>query len=163
MILRVFFFLITFQVCSQSFQDIRLEFPFIEGKDRVESYISILESDDEVLVQGYLAVMYFFYSKESLNPFVKLKYFNKGKELLDDCIFRKSRSVELRYLRFGIQTQVPSFLGYNNRIESDFEYIVENIEEEDLSLRIKKKIIDDLILIPDLEPSKVEQLKQIKL
>ena len=40
----------------------------------------------------------------------------KGKNHLKKCIKADNENIEIRYLRFTIQTNVPAFLGYSNSI-----------------------------------------------
>ena len=68
---------------------------------------------------GYYAVSNMMLAKKYANPFVKLKYFNAGRELLDKAISKDSTNVELRFLRFAVQTEVPSLLFYFGEKEED--------------------------------------------
>ena len=61
------------------------------------------------------------------NPMEKLKYFRKGKQLLDESVKQQSANVEIRFLRFATQTKAPSFLGYTSNIDEDKIFILKNI------------------------------------
>ena len=61
------------------------------------------------------------------NPFSKLSYFNKGKKMLHRAIMADAQNIELRFIRFGVQTNVPSFLGYNNYVEKDKAYLKQSL------------------------------------
>ncbi len=77
------------------------------------------------------------------NPFSKLSYFNEGKKLLEQCITVDSANIEIRYLRFTIQTKAPSFLGYNSSIEKDKLFLrreISNVKD----LQLKQMIISFL-------------------
>jgi len=60
----------------------------------------------------------------SYNPVAKLKYFNEGKIYLEKAIAQASNNVELHFLRFTIQTNLPGFLGYKSNIEEDRSFIL---------------------------------------
>jgi hypothetical protein len=59
-----------------------------------------------------------------LNPFVKLASFNQGKNELESCILNAPEQAELRYLRFMIQSNAPTFLNYHGSIEKDKVFLL---------------------------------------
>lgn len=88
------------------------------------------------LFLGYKGMGYLLLAKHAFNPLDKWRNFRKGKALLESAIRSDNKSVELRYLRLTIQTNVPHFLNYNKNIESDRNYIINNITAIDnLNLR----------------------------
>jgi|SRR6185437_12220100 len=81
--------------------------------------LSIYNEKDNALYAGYKASAIMMMAKHVFNPFSKMAYFKKGKKILENAIKIDEKNVELRFLRFNIQTHIPSFLGYNNDIDSD--------------------------------------------
>jgi hypothetical protein len=65
-------------------------------------------------------------AKYAFNPFTKLEKFNKGKELLQKAISRDTLDLEMRYIRFSIQSNLPSFLDYHDELNMDKRFLVEN-------------------------------------
>ncbi|MDY0342542.1 MAG: hypothetical protein RBR28_03160 [Lentimicrobium sp.] len=61
------------------------------------------------------------------NPLEKIKYFRKGKNLLDESVKQSPNHIEIRFLRFATQTKAPSFLGYDNNLQEDKNLILKNI------------------------------------
>lgn len=61
------------------------------------------------------------------NPMEIIKYFRKGKTLLDETVKQQPDQMEIRFLRFATQTKAPSFLGYNSNISEDKNLILKNI------------------------------------
>ncbi|MBN1337704.1 MAG: hypothetical protein JXA03_00180 [Bacteroidales bacterium] len=66
-------------------------------------------------------------------PFTKLNYFNQGKSELEEAVLRAPDNVEIRFIRFAMQTNIPSLLGYDH-IEEDKKFIIKEIKK-DPSLR----------------------------
>ena len=94
-----------------------------------ETMLSILSSVDEKspLLLGYKASGTMMMANYVINPLSKLSYFNRGKRMLESAIAADTKSLELRFLRFMVQVNSPSFLGYVNSIESDKRYILDNM------------------------------------
>lgn len=79
------------------------------------------------LLFGYRAGGTMMMANYVFNPFSKLNYFNKGKKMLHRAITADRQNVELRFIRFGVQTNAPSFLGYNNYVERDKIFLTQSI------------------------------------
>jgi len=58
-------------------------------------------------------------AKYVLNPITKLSRFSKGKRAIEQAIAREPGNMEMRFIRFSLQTNLPGFLGYHGHIASD--------------------------------------------
>lgn len=90
--------------------------------------IESLKNIDETkspLLGGYKGCAAMIMAKHVFNPFMKLSYFNKGKRILEKAIETDKSNVELRYLRFTVQTNSPSFLGYKKDMPGDRAFLVQ--------------------------------------
>ncbi len=88
------------------------------------------------LLFGYKASGTMMMAKHVFNPFTKLSYFKKGKKMLEKAIAVDGKNVELRFLRFAAQTNIPSFLGYHDNIAIDKEFLLESLPQlTDITLR----------------------------
>ena len=85
--------------------------------------LSVYNENNNPLYAGYKASAIMMMAKHVFNPFSKMSYFKKGKKILEDAINADDKNVELRFLRFNVQTHMPSFLGYNNDIEMDKTFL----------------------------------------
>ncbi len=90
------------------------------------------------IFKGYLGCFYFIKSKFANNPIDRFFYFKKGRSILEAAISEDPESVELIFLRYSIQKNLPRFLLYNN-IEKDLIFVNENLPK--ISDQKKKKFI----------------------
>lgn len=124
--------------------------------------ITTLESYNEnnnVLWAGYKAYATIMLANHVFNPYSKLSNFNAGKKLLENCINADKGNVELRLLRFAIQTNAPSFLGYSNSINED-KLILINILGYIKENELKQQIISFLKTCEQLTPAEKLKLNQ---
>ncbi|MFN8712821.1 MAG: hypothetical protein ACK5Z2_08200 [Bacteroidota bacterium] len=77
---------------------------------------------------GYLGAAETIHAQFSYNPYTKLSRFNSGKEKLEAAIAKQPQSMELRYLRFTVQSGAPSFLGYNTQIAGDKKFLLDGLK-----------------------------------
>jgi hypothetical protein len=89
----------------------------------------------------------------------KLKLFNEGKEMLERSIVTDSSNIELRFLRFTIQTNAPKVLGYNKKIESDKNYIITHFDSVNKSA-LKNMMQDFLIQSAYLSENEKSKIKK---
>ena len=73
---------------------------------------------------GYKGSAIMMKAKYGFNPFSKLSNFISGKKMLEKSIAIDPSNAELRYLRFTIQNNAPSFLGYKSDITTDKNFLV---------------------------------------
>ena len=99
---------------------------------------------NEPVLMGYRASATMMMAKHVFNPVSKLSYFKKGRKMLETVIASNIYNIELRFLRFAIQTNVPSFLNYDSNIEEDKNFLL--VKTPGLSDVALKKMIYDYLL-----------------
>ena len=96
------------------------------------------------LFLGYRGGATMVMAKHVVNPFSKLSYFKKGKQMLESAIKADHTNVELRFLRYTIQTNVPGFLNYTSEKNLDRTFISQSLPK--LKDQELKKIISEFLL-----------------
>jgi hypothetical protein len=108
-------------------------------EEACQKLIHILQSYSEnsnPLYAGYKACATMMMANYVFSPFRKMSYFSKGKNLLEKSIKKQKENIELRFLRFAVQTSIPSFLRYESSIEQDKLLLINAISTlKDLQLK----------------------------
>lgn len=138
-------FLLSFTVCAQkpSLDEIRLLYQKAESsKDAAEELEERLEpyNEDAPVLLAYKASSMMFKAKHAINPFRKMRYFKKGKELFEQAVDADQGAVEIRFLRFAVQSTAPAFLGYKDHIGKDKAFLINELPE------IKDRNLKTLVL-----------------
>lgn len=113
-------------------------------KESCKNLILLLESYNEnnkPLLAGYKACAKIIMANYVINPISKYSNFSEGIKLLEKCIENQNENIELRFLRFTVQTKAPSFLGYVNSIQDDKLFLLNSISIIN-DLELKQFIID---------------------
>ena len=95
--------------------------------DQFGKKINELKHDQSILLKGYEGCYYFIKCKFTNNSMDKFFYFRKGKKILESSIKQKPDSIELRFLRYTIQKNLPRFLFYYNHMDKDLIFVINNI------------------------------------
>lgn len=112
--------------------------------EKFEKATSAAKGIDKALLQGYSGMAWMIKANHAFNPYNKLAYFFKGRDLLDAAITADPKNVELRFLRFCVQTNAPGFLAYSGMIKTDKEIILQNyglVTDSDLKKRIGEYLL----------------------
>lgn len=155
-------FVLVSYVSFASVGDVRSQFPNITSLQEINEHIDNLKAENSPDAKAYLAALYFLKSREVKFPLTKLKFFNKGKRLLDEQINRKPLNIEYRYLRLLFQHQIPSFLKYNQFIKSDFKVFKEEYKNSLINSTFKIKMVNNLMLSDKISTDNRELLIKIK-
>lgn len=135
------FYLIGFLLIQSSFgsaktpqiEDVRVLFHKAQSSQKVcTELIELLEpynDQNNALFLGYRASATMMMAKHLINPFSKLSYFKKGKLMLEKAIQFDQKNVELIFLRYTIQTNVPSFLNYSDNKENDRMFLLQSLSK----------------------------------
>lgn len=86
--------------------------------------LQIYNESNNTSLAAYRACATMIMAKYVTNPFNKLSKFNEGKNLLEKCIEKDNRNVEIRFLRFTVQCNAPKFIGYNTSITLDKNFLL---------------------------------------
>lgn len=117
------------------------------NRDDAEAFNTFLTASPNIhtsLLEGYRGMCYMIRANHSWNPYNKLSFFNKGKDLLDGSIQKAPQNMELRFLRFCVQTNAPGFLGYSGKIAEDKALILSlygTCEDADLKSRVRNYLM----------------------
>jgi hypothetical protein len=75
-------------------------------------------------------------AKYTLNPISKLEKFNRGKDLIKKAFSRDSLNLEMHFIRYSVQSNLPAFLGYRDELEEDKRVLLNNTKDsKDLELK----------------------------
>lgn len=114
--------------------------------------------DNNPVLAGYRACATMMMANYNFNPISKLSNFIKGRNLLEKSIEVQKQNVELRFLRFTIQTNIPSFLGYKSSIQEDKNILINSVAGLQ-DLQLKQWVTSYLKKSSYLTPAEKQNLK----
>ena len=101
-----------------------------EDKSLCNAMIEILStSTSKPVYVAYLGAYQTIWANHVLNPMTKLSTFNKGKRNIEKAISLDDKNIEIRVIRYSIQSNAPKFLGYHEQRNTDKKYIEKNRSE----------------------------------
>jgi len=159
--LIVFFLSFTLLATDSGLEEVRNQFPGITSDEQADDFIAILKNNNTAEAKGYTAAMNFMKSRYVKFPFTKLKYFKIGKRELDEVIANNPANIEMRFIRYLMQKEIPQFLGYHENINEDFNLILNGIESSDLAKSFKIKMVSNMLMVTNLTSKEKSELTKL--
>jgi hypothetical protein len=99
-------------------------------------------------------------AKYSFFPWNKLSHLNDGLQLLDDAVRLDSSSLEIRFLRFSVLSNIPSFLGYSAEADKEANVIYAMLKSSNYNedAELIKNAVQFLIASGRLDKNKEKDL-----
>ena len=94
--------------------------------EKLDQLTMMIDTNSDPVLIGYKGANEMLQAKYSWNPIAKWNRFNKGRTLLQLAIKRDNTNLETRFLRYSIQSNIPSFLDYHAQMATDKHYLILN-------------------------------------
>lgn len=125
------------------------------NKDSASKFLMVMENLDvktDPLLLCYKGMANLIQANHSFNPYSKLAFFIKGKDMLEKAIMTDPKNIEICFMRFCVQTNAPFFLGYSMNINSDKLIIIKGWGKL-LDLDLKEKIREYILTSSSFSPN----------
>jgi hypothetical protein len=116
--------------------------------DSLYNNLSLLSYKPPLIV-AYIGALDALKAKHAWNPYSKIKYLNQSEKVMQSAVIGDPHNIEIRFMRFSIQYNVPGFLGYGKNLTDDREEIVKQISrrnfgtaDKELTVNIIKFLIE---------------------
>ncbi len=96
------------------------------GANSLVDYLSQVTLKDKPVFKAYKGASIATTANCELMPWKKLKNFNEGKHYIESAVRDEPENLEIRFIRFTIQTNIPPILNYDN-MEEDKNFILKNL------------------------------------
>ncbi len=92
-----------------------------------ESLKTLTTGKTEAIYKAYNGVAWGFLAKHNSNPVNKLSYVKKSLSLLNDAVLADAINVEVRFLRFSVEENIPSIVSFTSHVSGDKAMILNNL------------------------------------
>ena len=93
------------------------------------SRLGKVDSSALPVLQCYKGASLMIEAKYGINPISKMDKFNGGKNLVQSAVSRDSLNLEMRFIRFSLQSNLPAFLGYHSELAGDRAFLLRHTGE----------------------------------
>lgn len=136
----------------------------INSKEKFKDFENILVkySNPDNTILGYIGMSFMLKAKYAWLPNYKMEYFTKGKNFLESAISNDPNNVELKFMRFCVQNDTPSFLSYKRNLENDKRYLMKSIptmRDNDLKQKIINYMLEKEVKLTEAELSRLKNSK----
>ena len=79
------------------------------------------------LIVAYMGALDALKAKHSWNPYSKIKSLSQASQLMQKAIDNDPHNIEIRFMRFSVQHNVPAWLGYSKNLDADRDEILQQL------------------------------------
>ncbi len=125
---------------------------------QLSKLLSPVDTKSPAVLVCYRGVSDMMEAKYLVSPWSKLKSFRSGKRLIEEAVRRDNKNPEIRFLRYSVQTNLPSFLDYKDDIASDRLFLIANVG------KIKDKVLKNNIIqyLTEIKACTEDEIKRLK-
>ncbi|UEG53868.1 hypothetical protein LLH06_02625 [Mucilaginibacter daejeonensis] len=136
----------------------------LEKKTLTDSLYTVLtaEADKSPLTVAYIGAVQALKAKHAWNPYYKVKYLNDAEKTFKTAVSREPDNIEIRFMRFSIEHNVPGFLGYNKNLTADRDAMITQLNKKHYTSadpELVHTIIKFLIDSDRCTPAQVQKLR----
>lgn len=110
------------------------------GAENLMNYFDAIDIEDNALLMSYKGAALATTANCKFFPWQKLNIFNKGKDYIEMAVQFEPQNLEIRFVRFTIQSNIPAILNYDN-LEEDKDFILKKLNLQ-TSLVLNKKMVN---------------------
>ena len=134
-----FLFIIVCNAQTNNLDQIRKSYlESAKSEENIKKLISTCEeyiSENDPIIFTYRIVADLMLIKYKYNPLYKLNLFTDYSRKLDLIVTNNFNNIEIRFLRYCVQKKSPRFLGYNDNLELDYQFIIQNVDVQSKELQ----------------------------
>jgi hypothetical protein len=128
----------------------------------IESRFSVEYIHADPVLLAYYGVLTTLKAKHVFNPFSKILYLRSGLKLLHESTVEGACNLEVRFLRFSVLHNLPSFLGMGDTLKEDteavYELLIVDRKYTDLDPEMARDVIDFVIKSKRLNSAQQEAM-----
>ncbi|MEQ9425654.1 MAG: hypothetical protein RJQ09_14610 [Cyclobacteriaceae bacterium] len=97
--------------------------------EKIPEFLSIVKGikNPTPIEMAYQAAAEALKAQEEWNPVEKLLYLKKFNKMMQKAVDLDASEIEIRFLRFGIEYNIPGILGFSKNMPSDKQMIIDSV------------------------------------
>jgi hypothetical protein len=110
------------------------------------------------VIVGYIAILQALKAKYSWNPYVKMQQISKAEKGFEKAIAADPQNLELRYLRYSVEHNLPAILSRSKNMAADKQEMLSQISKRQPSDEDRELVINIInYLLQNSEPAAAEK------
>ena len=132
---------------------------FQNSKDNqatAEKLQSLTQNQTSAVLKAYNGASFAILAKHQGNPYKKLEFLKKGLGIINSAVLLDADEIEIRYVRFAIEENIPNFVSFTSHIESDKKMLIGNLNSSHSHYKIIKAYLMKSKKISEADKKKIQ-------
>ena len=95
-----------------------------------DKLIELNKGSSDALMIAYNGAAHVFLANHYFNPYSKLTTLNTGLKSINQAVNSATEDVEIRFIRFSIEENIPGFVPFTSHISNDKAFLLKKISKQ---------------------------------
>jgi len=127
-----------------------------ENKSSAEKLLKLTQGKESAILKAYNGGATAILAKHQSNPLKKLDYLKKGLLIINSAVLLDAADIEIRYIRFAVEENIPGFISFTSHIESDKKMLLNNLNSTHSNYKTIKSYLLNSSKLSETEKKKLK-------
>jgi len=127
-----------------------------DDKSAAEKLQTLTQGKEQAIFKAYNGGAIATLAKHQNNPYKKLEYLKKGLKVINSAVLLDATDIEIRFVRFAVEENIPSFISFTSHIESDSKMLLNNLNASQSNYKMIKSYLLKSAKISEADKKKIK-------
>lgn len=125
-------------------------------KSAAEKLQTLTAGKESAILKAYNGAAVAILAKHSSNPYKKLEYLKKGLSIINNAVLQDAADLEIRFVRFAVEENIPNFVSFTSHLESDTKMLIKNLNSSHSNYKMIKAYLLKSAKISEADKKKIQ-------
>jgi hypothetical protein len=127
-----------------------------DNKASAEKLQKLTQGKESAILKAYNGGSLAILAKHQTNPLKKLDYLKKGLAIINNAVLLDAAEIEIRFVRFAVEENIPGFISFTSHVESDKKMLLNNLNPTHSNYTMIKSYLLNSTKISETEKKKIK-------
>jgi hypothetical protein len=114
------------------------------------------------VIISYIGALEALKAKHTWNPYYKLKYLKSAEKTFAKAVTGEPHNIEIRFMRFSVEHNVPGFLGYTKNIVADRQEMIAQLGKKHYTTADKEMVVTIIKFLIDSKRCTAQETEELR-
>jgi hypothetical protein len=127
-----------------------------DDKSAAEKLQTLTQGKETAIFKAYNGGAVAILAKHQSNPYKKIEYLKKGLKIINSAVLLDAADVEIRFVRFAVEENIPGFISFTSHIEADKKMLLSNLNSSHSNYKMIKAYLLKSTKLTEADKKKIQ-------
>lgn len=127
-----------------------------DDKSAAEKLQTLTQGKETAILKAYNGGAVAILAKHQSNPYKKIEYLKRGLKIINSAVLLDAADIEIRFVRFAVEENIPSFISFTSHIESDKKMLISNLNSSHSNYKMIKAYLLKSAKLSEADKKKIQ-------